>query len=308
MLLVMAAPTRASKRLGEFLLNLRSREGVNFTLRDAAAELRVRDSSVSRFESGQIVPNWPAVQSLLRLYDATDDELAKVSQLWEQAKNGPKPVRLPSEAPIAFRRLVNEEREAQGIRCLSMTVITGYFQREEYAKAIIAAGRTFSSNPVRVPSRLSRQQLLAPPFSLPVHALLDEAVITRVVGNPQIMADQLRHLLTLGEQHNITMQVVPFGAGAYGTMSGACTIVDYPEGEGSGVYLEYPAGGVWVEAKPDVDCFTAMFDDVSGRLSPVEDDETSWPAALDPSESADLIRSKIRTLDGNSKPAEVAKE
>ncbi|OXM60015.1 hypothetical protein CF165_44795 [Amycolatopsis vastitatis] len=298
MLILMAAPTRARKRLGDFLYQLRNRENVQVTLRAAGEELRLADSSISRFETGQMLPGWPDVQALLRLYGASDEDSAIASQLWDQAKNGPKPVRLPSEAPPAFRRLVNEEREAKGIRCVSMTVITGYFQRERYARAVVDAGRTFSRNEGRVPSRLSRQQLLAPPVSLPVHALLDEAVLTRAVGGPDTMIDQLKHLLTLGEQDNITIQVVPFGAGAYGTMSGACTIVDYPDDEGSGVYLEYAAGGAWVEAKADVDCFTAMFDDVSGRLSPVNDEEESWPAALDPSESADLIRSKIRVFEG----------
>jgi transcriptional regulator with XRE-family HTH domain len=295
----MAAPTRAKKRLGDFLFLLRDRgkDGEKITLRHVADELRIEDSSVSRYESAQMLASWTTVEALLRIYDTTDDDWELASQLWEQAKNGPKPVRLPKEAPPAFRRLVNEEREAAGIRSLSMTVIAGYFQREKYAHALMAGARTFSSNKERVPSRLSRQRLLAPPHSLQVHALLDEAVITRVVGGADTMVDQLNHLLALAEQENITIQIVPFDAGAYGTMSGACTIVDYPEDEGSGVYLEYPAGGAWVEAKTDVDCFTAMFDDVSGRLSPVDDEEESWPAALDPSESADLIRSKIRAFE-----------
>lgn len=300
MLVLMAAPTRARKRLGDFLYQLRNREGVQVTLRAAGQELRLADSSISRFETGQMLPGWPDVQALLRLYGASDEDSAIASQLWDHAKNGPKPVRLPSEAPPAFRRLVNEEREAKGIRCVSMTVITGYFQREKYASAVVAAGtRTFSANEGRVPSRLSRQQLLAPPTSLPVHALLDEAVLTRAVGGPETMIDQLNHLLTLGEQDNITIQVVPFGAGAYGTMSGACTIVDYPDDEGSGVYLEYGAAGAWLEAKEDVDCFSAMFDDVSGLRAPEgHEGEESWPAALDPSESVDLIRSKIRVFEG----------
>jgi transcriptional regulator with XRE-family HTH domain len=306
----MAAPTRAKRRLGDFLAGLRDqgRGGEKLTMRQVAEALRIEDSSVSRYESALMFPSWTTVEALLRLYGATTEEREHASQLWEQARSGPKPVRLPKEAPPAFRRLVNEEREAAGIRTLSMTVITGYFQREDYARAVMAGARTFSSNEGRVPSRLGRQRLLAPPHNLPVHALLDEAVITRVVGGPKTMIDQLDHLLSLGEQDNITIQVIPFSAGSYGTMSGACTIVDYPDDEGSGVYLEYAAGGAWVEAKADVDCFSAMFDDVSGRLSPVDDEEESWPVALDPSASADLIRSKIGRLKSNDRGTEVAEE
>jgi hypothetical protein len=85
------------------------------------------------------------------------------------------------------------------------------------------------------------------------------------------MVGQLRHLLELSTLDNVTIQVLSFGAGAYGTMSGGLSILEFSEPDTPAVYLEYPAGGAWVENSDDVGRFTAMFSGVaSAALSTVE--------------------------------------
>ncbi|WP_414639235.1 DUF397 domain-containing protein [Actinophytocola sp.] len=101
-----------------------------------------------------------------------------------------------------------------------------------------------------VSARMSRQARLTGPSPLKLHALIDEAVVRRVVGSPQVMAEQLDHLLDMGKRDNVTIQVVPFDVGAYGTMSGAIMIIGYPgDDDLPAVYLEHAAGGVWVEMR-----------------------------------------------------------
>ncbi len=58
------------------------------------------------------------------------------------------------------------------------------------------------------------------------------------------MTEQLDHLVASAERNNVTIQVVPFSLGSYGTMSGGFTVIDYSDpGDLPAVYLEYPAGG-----------------------------------------------------------------
>jgi Domain of unknown function (DUF5753) len=115
-------------------------------------------------------------------------------------------------------------------------------------------------------------------------ALVDESVIRRKVGGAAVSRQQLAHLLVVAEQPNVTLRLVPFGVGAYGSMSGSCVIIDYPEPEpSSSVYLEYPAGGSWVDNPEDVERFASMFDDVT-------------ELALTPAETTDLIHEQIRAL------------
>ncbi|MDQ3403899.1 MAG: DUF5753 domain-containing protein [Actinomycetota bacterium] len=106
-------------------------------------------------------------------------------------------------------------------------------QTEGYARALMDAGRAIQRPDLNVETvisaRLARQQRLVEADPLVLHVLLDEATIVRGGGGPEVMGEQLAALLVAADRENITLQVVPFGAGAYGSMSGSLVIVDYPQ-------------------------------------------------------------------------------
>ena len=275
----MATPTRLKKRLGTFLREVRQR--ADKTMDEAADHLKARRPTVSRYETGEVLPVWSTVHMLLALYDATKDDLAQAARLYDDAKDEPRSVRLTAGAPKAFRKLVNAEREAVRERELAPFVIPGLLQTKRYAQALFEAGRTLHNPEMRpdsaIATRMERQRPLDGPNPMLMHALIDEAAIHREVGGPAVLREQLDHLLALAERPNIILQVIPYEYGAYGTMAGSFIIVDYPEPDGvPGVYLEYPAGGAWVDNEADVQRFTTTFDQVAAR-------------ALSPADSVDLI-------------------
>ncbi|MDQ3578260.1 MAG: helix-turn-helix domain-containing protein [Actinomycetota bacterium] len=284
----MAAPTRAKRRLGQFLLACRTQAAM--TLHQAADELRSSASTVSRYEAGEVMPVWSTVKTLLDHYmtnNAADQ--AEAVRLWDAARAEPSPARLPMSTPRALRRLIHAERESAFEQCMEVVVVPGLLQTESYARAINADAERYFSPPTRVDglvaSRLNRQRRLAEPDALRLHAVLDEVVIRRTIGGTQTMHEQLAHLVNIAELPNITVQVVPLTVGVYGTMSGACTIVgDLPPRGPTGVYLEYPTGGAWVDKKEDVNRLTAMFDSVSSL-------------ALSPSDTTNLIREQMTVLE-----------
>jgi hypothetical protein len=167
-------------------------------------------------------------------------------------------------------------------------LISGLLQTEGYVRALNQAGRRMldlaaMDEYVRV--RLNRQKRLTGSPPLHLHALIDEAALHRLIGGPDVMRHQLGHLLAIGAQSNVTIQVLPFGAGAYGSMSGACTIVDYPDPtDVPGVYVEYLGGGDWVQNSDAIERITASFEDARA-------------CALSASDSADLIRQQQRKLE-----------
>jgi transcriptional regulator with XRE-family HTH domain len=282
-----AAPTRAKKRLGKFLTELRLARSRDQA--DVAGELRVSRVSLSRYELGQVLPPWAVIHLLLRVLGVSDDERAEALTRWEMANDEPASVRLPVDAPKAFRTLINAEREAASMRCMSLSVIHGLLQTERYARALFDSAHRFhrpDANPVSVVNaRLQRQQRLESSKNpLKLHVLLDQAVLERAVGGPEVMREQCEHLLTASGRPNITLQVVPFGVGAYGPMGGPCVIVDYPDPDDApGVYLEFLTGGDWVDNRVDVQRFVAMFDDVAS-------------VALSPSDTSDLVRDRLKAL------------
>ncbi|MGH7868329.1 MAG: helix-turn-helix domain-containing protein [Candidatus Dormibacteraceae bacterium] len=292
-----ATPTRWKKQLGTFLQQLRDKASKSAA--EAAHLLRVAESTVSAYENGHVRPNWPAVQQLLQLYDATVGQRAEAETRWEEAGTKTKRVRMPADAPKDLRKLVRSELEAAAVRVLSPVAIPGLLQTEPYMRAINMAGHRFldpSAMDEYVKARLNRQKRLAGPDSLRVHALIDEAAIRRVVGSRVIMRQQLGHLLEAGARPNVTIQVIPYEAGAYGPMAGLFMIVNYPDPkESPGVYVEYLGGGDWVDNGGDVQRITTTFDDASGF-------------ALTRSDSADLIRQQQRALESNDKEHDVAQE
>jgi hypothetical protein len=257
---------------------------------EVALQLKTADSTVSRYESGQVLPVWATVLSLITLYGGSADDITTATQFWESAKDEAPPVRMPAGTPKSFRRLVNAEREASVIRAFGPIVWPGVLQLSTYATALVEAGRGFSGAPDRkngaVNVRMTRQQLLER-SDLLYNAVVDEAVIRRVVGGPEVARQQIEHVLNLMERPNVKVRVVPFGTGAYGLSNGPYVIVDHPGAtpdEPGSVYLEYPAGGVWVENGEDVRRFTTMFSEVS--------------AALDLSSTVELLHSQLRALEG----------
>jgi transcriptional regulator with XRE-family HTH domain len=266
-----ANPTRLKKRLGTFLREVRQR--ADRTMDEAADHLKTRRPTVSRYETGEVLPVWSTVHMLLAFYDATEDDLSQAARLYDDAKDEPRSVRLPAGAPKAFRKLVNAEREAVRERELAPYVIPGLLQTKRYAQALEEAAHAFYEPDMRpdsvVAARMNRQQPLDSPDPMLLHALIDEAVIRREIGSSDVQREQLDHLLALAERPNITLQVIPYTAGGYGTMNGSFIIVDYPEPDAvPGVYLEYPAGGAWVDNEADVRRFTTTFDQAAARALP----------------------------------------
>jgi acetyl-CoA acetyltransferase len=70
---------------------------------------------------------------------------------------------------------------------------------------------------------MERQSIMDEPDAVQVMAVLDEAVLYREIGNPEIMARQIGHLLDMSERPNVTIQVAR-GTGAYWGLAGAFEI------------------------------------------------------------------------------------
>jgi transcriptional regulator with XRE-family HTH domain len=265
-------PTRRKRRLGLFLERLRLDTGR--TLRDSAELLRVKEPTVSRYETGQIRPGWAALQALLSLYGADEEQRAEAALLWEDSGEPATRVVTPAGSPRAFRAFLRAEAEADTERALSPLLVPGLLQTAAYARAVNASGRQFHASDRTeryVTARMSRQARLTEPSPLRLHTVIDESVIRRSVGGPPVMIEQLDHLLEMAAHDNVTIQVVPFSAGSYGTMSGSFMIIGYATDDPPAVYLEHAASGVWVENDADVARFGAMFDEIASLALNSED-------------------------------------
>lgn len=219
-------------------------------------------------------------------YGATDEERSEAEALWEDAKQDSTRIEFSSAVPKKFRTFLRSEADATTVCTLQPCAIPGLLQTAGYFTAIRTAAHRFSDPSVgvekAVASRLARQRLLYGDTALRLHALIDEGVLRRVAGDPAVMAEQLRHLVTMSARDNITIQVIRYDTGVYGSMSGAVTILGFDDPQDpDAVYLEYPAGGQWVDDRDDVRKFVMSFEDVRAQAASAKESAVLIEALAD---------------------------
>jgi transcriptional regulator with XRE-family HTH domain len=115
-----------------------------------------------------------------------------------------------SEVPPAFKDWRELEDRATRLFVWVPSVVHGFLQTEDYARVLLETypGVTPDVVAVRLADRMERQRRL---FGRPVRLwfVVDELALHRLAGSPEIMADQMRHLLDVARLPNVTLQVLP---------------------------------------------------------------------------------------------------
>ncbi|WP_460357971.1 DUF5753 domain-containing protein [Actinoallomurus acanthiterrae] len=116
------------------------------------------------------------------------------------------------------------QAEATGVLVFEPLTVPGLLQTEDYARAVIRDGTSKLSEEriqARIDLRMRRQQALYDDPPLEVIAVIDESVLHRVVGGREVMRAQFERLQKVAQLPNVTVQLVPFDAGAHAGMSGS---------------------------------------------------------------------------------------
>src|SRR6185437_630583 len=109
--------------------------------------------------------------------------------------------------------------------------------------------------------RMNRQKVLSKDKPLKLDVVLDESVLRRQVGEPEVMRDQLVHLAAMAARPNITLQVLRFTAGPHLALSGVFTIVRLPEKIAFEiVFVENMTSDLFIEDENDVHRYSLAFE------------------------------------------------
>jgi len=269
------SPTIRRRRLGTELRRLR--EEARVTIDIVADRLGCSPSKVSRIETGHTSATPRDVKAMLDVYGIIGDESDELVQIAREARQ--KGWWHPYSA-VLVGAYVGLEAAARSIRAYEPQVIPGLLQSEEYAVAMIRAAR-LSDTPLeidrRVHVRMARQSLLIQDNPIDLWVVLDEAVLSRPVGGDEVMLDQLQRLVEAAQLPNVTLQVLPFAAGAHAGMDGTFAILDFPEAEDPDVvYTENATGGLFLEKNDELKKYSSIFDTIRAT-------------ALTPEESIEMI-------------------
>ncbi len=186
-------------------------------------------------------------------------------------------------------RLYGLEHGAQAIRTYDSLLFPGLLQTEDYARALMTAEITTIRQvevAQRVEVRMRRQQRITGEDPLHLTAIVSQAALMQQIGGPQVLRDQLAHLVRMIDEHpHVDLRVIPFAATGCGAF-GASTfhLIDFASTRlPTLVWQEIVTTGGIIDDETQVRDMSLTYAEALGRT-------------LSRQDSADLINQRIREI------------
>jgi len=255
------SPTVRRRQLGMELRRLRDAAGK--TQQDAADWLGIPATGISKMENGKQRVTQAYLKLLLQLYEVGSPDAEALDRLRRESGQRGWWADYGKTVPKWFADYVGMETVAAEVWTYESEFIPGLLQTPQYTEAVNVA-----LDPTRTPSeiqrivqlRASRQQRLTDGDPLVLRAVINEAALRREVGGPDVMRAQARRLAEAAALPNVTVQVLPFSAGAHRGMRGAFTALRFPEEPMNTVYLELDRAALYLEAPSEIARYATIFE------------------------------------------------
>jgi transcriptional regulator with XRE-family HTH domain len=236
------SPVVARRRLRTELR--RARLDAEQTQEQVAAAMDWSLSKLIRIENGSVGISLNDLKAILAHYKITDEErTAELIALSRQSRERSWWNTYRDLSPRLVQ-LIEYESASFIIRNFQPMVIPGLLQTEEYATAMIrnyspqATGQEVKTG---IEVRMKRQQILQQSQMPLMFFIMDEAAVRRLVGGREAMSRQVKRLLEESAKPAVTIEVVPFSAGAHPGMQGSFMLFEFPDAEDDdALYLEGP--------------------------------------------------------------------
>jgi hypothetical protein len=259
-------PTLRRRRLAAELK--KSREEAGFTQESVSRHFEWHSAKVTRIENARVPVTARDVNDLLTLYGVRDVDYREA--LLALARQGKQRTWWTDYRDVMRPgNFVGMEADASITRVWEPIVLPGLLQSEAYMRALIGTGRRHDRKETierRVALRRMRQARLTAPSPLQLVALIDESVIHRVVGGPSVMQEQRRKLIEVAALPNVSMRIVPYGAGEHPFMGGSVALLEFPDvAHLDVIYLEGLAGDYYEEQPAEVKRYRDEFERLRSR-------------------------------------------
>lgn len=277
------SPRVRRRRLGIELRQLR--ENAELTIEQVAVRLEVSDSKISRIENGQVSATPRDVRDMAELYGVTGQRMENLMQLARETREKPWWIGYSDLQPESAAY----EAEASSILMFAQTIIPGLFQTPDYARAVLSK-ILYDLPPEqierRVEFRMKRQARLAESTPPQLWAIIDEAILYRMVGGPMTMHHQCKSLVETATLPNVTLQLLPFARGAHAGLDGPFMVIRFPEPtDRDMIYFEHTGSEHYLDDPKVISLYLSLFDHIRA-------------AALEPDESLDRLSSRANELGG----------
>ncbi|MFE2017333.1 helix-turn-helix domain-containing protein [Streptomyces sp. NPDC059499] len=190
-----------------------------------------------------------------------------------------------SHVPSWFRAFADEEAKASALHWYENHLIPGLLQTASYARAVFnchCPPLEDDEIEARVATRLARQKLLQRRPAPVISFVLELITVTRPLGGSAVLKEQLEHVLAVGRNRNVEIQVMPPDRETHAALNGPMILLDTDERRQL-AYIEGQSGSYFVDAQPDLGDLFARYGILRAQ-------------ALSPEESARLIEQVAEKL------------
>ena len=204
---------------GRQLKRFRVRAGIE--RRDLGAATGYAPSTVAAFEQGRRIPPDQFI-------DKADEVLDAGGVLREMKEEVRK-----AQYPPFFRDAAKLEAQAIELHAYDTHMVNGLLQTEEYARRSFEMRRPVLDEATidrYVAARLARQEILVKAAAPLMSFVVEEVVLRRPIGGTSVLRGQLEHLLLIGQQRNVEIQVMPTKQEEHAGLGGPFMLIETIEG------------------------------------------------------------------------------
>lgn len=280
-----AQHTLKRKRLGQELRRLREEREI--TRNAAAAAIKGDVSKICRMELARAYVTPHDLRTLCRLYDVPPQQQFELEQLivgkrpqhWWREHADVMNAHLAEF--VALEDGATVEREYQPM------VVGGLMQAEEYMAAIMGTGiNALGQDQIEslVAVRQARQRRLHDEPVVRYHGIVTEAALHFMVGGPEVMRAQMRHVVDVAQLPNVVFQIVPFTEGARAAHATGFVILGFDDPADPEVTFAEGIGGMIPrDSQREVQRYNRLFRCIE-------------EVALGPDDSLALLRQRAESL------------
>ncbi len=249
---------RARQELAERLRDLRLDAGL--TARALSAAAGWHEAKTSRIESAKQAPSDADIQAWCQVCGASSQapDLISASRAADSMYMEWRRLHRTGLRRTQQTRLPLYER-TRVFKVYCSTVIPGFLQTPGYANALMSAITAFQGTPddveEAVGARMNRNRLLHAAghrFTM----LVEESVLRYRLGDSEIMASQLGHLLSATALPSVSLGVIPFSA----TGRQMWTLEAFTVFDDARVHVELLSAQVTVTAPSEITLYARAFD------------------------------------------------
>ncbi|UUU25017.1 helix-turn-helix domain-containing protein [Streptomyces sp. DSM 40750] len=256
--------------IGKMLKLLRERAGL--TQKELGEAVGYGPDAISAMERGVRVARPEILEKADELLNAGGLLKAMIPEI----KEGMRKAR--TRHPEWYRGYATLEAQAVSLYDYSTMGVLGLLQTEDYARAVFTQRfPPLSEDTIerRVADRLSRQQIFEQWPPPECSFVMEQSVLERPIGGPEVHAGQLRQLLRIGGMRSVQLQVIPTSRHEHPSLDSSFTLLT-PKGQEQVAYMETQGYPRLVTDREEVRILAARYGIIRAQ-------------ALNPHESLDLI-------------------